>query len=214
MIHSSFSILFVCLCLCVATVSSQASCSVAQNCTRTTLNPTNSDQYVQCVFGVCACEGSGNCFYLNSTAVNALDSCVLDSNCYTYTTLGVCENTARSWITALLLQIFVGGVGAANFYIGRLDLGGAQLFLFLATLIFPFFLSCASCCLSATSSVGGEDSACGMICGCSVLMAIIIIAIVVVVGTLSMSFWYTADIIIFATNQRTDLNGCRLFQPF
>ena len=214
MIHPSFSLLFICICLCVATVSSQTNCTVAQDCTRTLLNPTNSGQYVQCVSDACACEGSRNCFFLNRTAVIALDSCVLDSNCYTYTTLGVCENTARSWVTALLLQIFVGGVGAANFYIGRLDFGGAQLFLFLATLIFPFFLCCLSCCLTAACSVGGEDSACGKICGCSILILIILLVIIIIVCTLSMSFWYTADIIIFAINQRTDLNGCRLDQPF
>ena len=214
MMHLSFSLLFVCLCFCVVTVSSQTSCTVAQNCTRTTLNPINSGQYVQCISGSCVCEGSGNCFSLNVTAVTVLDSCVLDTNCYTYTALGVCENTARSWVTALLLQIFVGGVGAANFYIGRNDFGGAQLFLFLATLIFPFFLCCAGCCLTASFSCGGEDSACGKICGCSVLLAIILIVIIVIVCTFCMSFWYTADVIIFATNQRADLNGCRLNQPF
>ncbi|KAI6654658.1 TM2 domain-containing protein 3-like [Oopsacas minuta] len=207
------SILFVCLCLCVATVSTQSSCTVAQNCTRTTLNPINSAQYVQCVSGVCACSGMDNCFSLNSSATDSLDACVLDVRCYTYTSLGVCESTARSWLTALLLQIFVGGLGAANFYIGRDDLGGAQLFLFLAVVIFPFFLCCASCCVTAAFSCG-DDNICGKICGSLVVLVIILLVIIVVISTFAVSIWFTVDIIIFATNQRPDLNGCTLDQPF
>ena len=199
---------------CLAAARAQANCSVAQNCTRTALNPTNSAQYVQCVSKMCACDGQDNCFTYDASAPDSLDTCVLDSKCYTYTRLGVCESTARSWLTALLLQVFVGGVGAANFYIGRNDLGGGQLFLFLVILIFPFFLCCATCGVTAAFACGEDGNICGMLCGCLVTIAIILLSIAIIISTLALSIWWTVDVIIFATNERPDLNGCRLDQPF
>ena len=197
---------------CAAAATAQSNCFVAQNCTRTTLNPINSAQYVQCVSGVCACDGQNNCFTYNSSAAESLDACVLDTQCYIYTSLGACESTARSWLTALLLQVFIGEVGAANFYIGRDNFAGGQLFLFLVILIFPFFLCCASCGIHA--AFGEGNNICGKLCGCSVVIAIIFLCIVIILCSFAVPIWWIADIIIFASNQRTDLNGCRLDQPF
>ncbi|KAI6660077.1 hypothetical protein LOD99_14418 [Oopsacas minuta] len=208
------SIIFVCLCLCVATVSTQSSCTVAQNCTRAVLNPLSSDQYVQCVLGECACEGENNCFTFNSTATYSRDSCVLDTRCYTYTSLGVCESTARDSMTALLLQIFAGGVGAANFYIGRTDLAGGQLFLFLALFTFSCCTFCVSCCIKPALSCGNKDTYLyGWLCAGVLFLVMLIILVLLLIILLINPIWWAADMIIFATNQRTDINGCRLNQP-
>ena len=188
-------------------------CSVAQDCTRTSLNPTNPTQYVQCNNGQCACGGSGNCFEMNTGASVSEDACTLDDRCFTYTNLGQCESTAREWLTAVLLQAFVGGVGAANFYIGRNDLAGGQLFLFLALLILPCCLSCASCATKAACSSGGDDNTVRTLCGCTIIIIIIFLVIVILIATFMAPIWWIADLIIIALNQRRDLNGCMLNQP-
>ena len=199
---------------CVGVANAAFNCSVAQDCTRTALNPSNSAQYVQCVSGACACDGRDNCFSYNISAAASLDACVLDSTCYSYTSLGVCESRARNWVTALLLQMFVGGVGAANFYIGRSGLGAGQLILFLIILIFPFFLCCASCGVSAAFSCGEGDNIFAKLCCCSVVLSVILLVVIIILCSLAVSIWWTVDIIVFATNGRPDSNGCTLDQPF
>ena len=187
-------------------------CSVAQDCTRTSLNSTNPTQYVQCNNGQCACGGSGNCFEMNTGASVSEDACTLDDRCFTYTNLGQCESTAREWLTAVLLQAFVGGVGAANFYIGRNDLAGGQLFLFLILLILPSLFCCAGSAVTVTHSYSSGIGAPAVMV-IDFLITILITFIVIVILITTFMFWWIADLIIIALNQRRDLNGCMLYQP-
>ena len=196
---------FLFICSVIPVVYTQSVCNTAQNCTRTVLNLNVGDAPVQCVANQCECVDT--CFLFTNNTVSSPDTCVLDSQCYQYSlTLGQCESTARNRIRALLLQIFLGGVGAANFYIGRISFGLGQLFVFILLSILLFLLEVLRNLLERKlKSVGSNDSA-----KLGLLLAVVIIIALTFILMLIVTIWWSVDIIIFATNSRVDLNGCVL----
>ncbi|KAL5502968.1 hypothetical protein EMCRGX_G009831 [Ephydatia muelleri] len=104
----------------------------------------------------------------------------------------------KSQRTAFLLSFFLSSVGAANFYIGRNDLGGAQIAVFLA----PTILCCAMCCVVCICC-REEESGGRMILTLS--HRLIGAAI-----SLTITAWWIADLVYFGTNKRLDGNGCPL----
>ena len=188
----------------IGCVYSQSYCNTHQDCTRTLLNTNATNQSVECLLNRCQCT---DCFKFNDNTNSSSDTCVLNTQCYIYTfSVGRCESTARRKQTALLLQFFIGVVGAANFYIGRIDLGMGQLFLFIIIIFLPAITEVFHCGLER-SLKGNSDNDKRKI---SFIITISILSLVTVFVGSFVFTWRLADVIIFATNTRTDPNGCVL----
>ena len=198
---------FLFICSVISVVYTQSVCNTAQNCTRTVLNLNVSNASVQCLANQCQCVDT--CFSFNNDTVSSPDTCVLDSQCYQYSlTLGQCESTARKTIIALMLQIVLGFVGAANFYIGRISFGLGQLFVFILFSILLFLLEVMrifSDCVDCNDCNDNVIVKLGL-----VLALFIIIVPLTFILMLILIIWWGVDILIFATNSRVDLNGCIL----
>ena len=71
-----------------------------------------------------------------------------DPMCYFYNaSLGQCQDERPSQATAFYLSLTLSGVGAANFYIGRNDLGAVQLALFISLFGVLYCIIYTMCCL-------------------------------------------------------------------
>ena len=147
---------------------------------------------VDCIGGECICQ---DCFM-----VSELGSCSL-RECRDYTRNG-CEDDRRSQLTALLLSIFLSGVGAANFYIDRDGLAAGQLVLFLIIL----FSSCAVCFPLCCICCGKDNEKMGVI----ISIYFCLITIIIILASLAQTAWWIADLVIFANNNRDDGDGCPL----
>ena len=92
--------------------------------------------------GLCSCQ---ECFSLNST----INMCYQEfPTCYFYNaSLGQCQDERPSQAVAFYLSLALSGVGAANFYIGRNDLGGTQLALLISLFAVVYCVVYAMCCL-------------------------------------------------------------------
>ena len=107
-------------------------------------------ELVQCLSnGICSCD---DCFSWNATS----NECYLEyPNCYFYnSSTKQCQDERPSQLLALILSLTLSGVGAANFYIGQYNLGGAQLALFLILCIISFSTSLTVYCIGC--SIGWE----------------------------------------------------------
>ena len=92
-------------------------------------NSTAPNEYIKCQDYYCIC--SSNCFKLNGS------SCEY-SVCGQYnTTTSNCTATAdaKDQTTAFLLSLFLSSFGAANFYIGRDDLGKKVMYCINSTIL-------------------------------------------------------------------------------
>ncbi|CAI8013438.1 hypothetical protein GBAR_LOCUS8514 [Geodia barretti] len=115
-----------------------------------------------------------------------------------------CQDDRPSQLTAFLLSFFLSSTGAANFYIGRDDLGGGQLFLLILMFAVSYITCYLPCCLGCCMS---KDDVKGSI----FFMALIVLeTVLVVIIFVAIWAWWLADLIIFATNQRDAGNGCML----
>ena len=169
--------------------SDQTDC-LPQSYINTTIVPPN---IIDCISGQCICQ---DCFVISGSG-----RCTL-RECRGYTTTDGCEDDRRSQLTALLLSIFLSGVGAANFYIDRNGLAAGQLVIFLIILFsscavcFPL---CCICCMSEKESTG------------IFLMAYFcLLTVLIVLASLAQTAWWIADLVIFANNERDDGDGCML----
>ena len=189
-----------------AVCSQPAICSTAQNCTRTMLNTNVSNSPVQCLDNLCVCLG--DCFLSYNGTGSSPDTCVLNAKCFEYSlTLGQCESTGRKRITAVALQIFLGGFGAANFYIGLFALGGVQLFLFI---LFFIFSICAKVLHRLFRKKIKDGSSEDETAKFFLALALLIVSLGTFIVSAIVSIWWIVDVIIFLTNSRVDLNGCFL----
>eukprot|EP00731_Ephydatia_muelleri_P006487 Em0003g735a len=176
--------------------TSPMNCTADSNCSPSNITGYPVPNGVKCINNACVCSGS--CFSLSTVA----------SRC-TYSTCGwynpnttVCTAFApKSQLTAFLLSFFVMPTGAANFYIGQNGLGGAQLALFLLTIIISYVSCCIKICTKRGSNEGGAGLFVCLSC-CTGLLTLLISLV-----TLA---WWIADLVIFARNQRTMGNGCPL----
>ena len=186
-------------------VYSERNCETPQDCTHTFLNISESQKYIQCFSNKCVCDGI--CFVANPDATNIKDTCHLNA-CHAYTIVG-CVSLGKDWLTTLLLQIFVGVTGCANFYIGRYYIASAQLILFLIFATSPFFLFCIH--RAAQNSITYEDSNnCRKFCRNLAIFASLFESTVLILCLFVVPIWWFADVVIIATNQRRDINGCFL----
>lgn len=169
-------------------------CANQQDClpagyVNTTVVPPN---LIDCIQGQCICQ---DCFMVSTDGTCSL------RECRGYTRNG-CEDDRKSQLTALLLSIFLSGVGAANFYIDRDGLAAGQLVLFLIIL----FSSCAVCfplcCICCA-----KDKECT---GILLTIYFALITILIVLASLAQTAWWIADLVIFANNDRDDGDGCSL----
>jgi hypothetical protein len=154
---------------------------------------------IQCDGDICICN---DCFVLNSSTGRCVPIISSPANCYYYNTvIGACVDNRKTQRSALLLSIFLGYTGAANFHIDQDGLGAAQLILFLiaVTMLSGFFIACFCLCFCA--------------CCAGVTKPIFYIAILIVlcacIGVVILTWWIT-DIGIFGSNRRLDGNGCPL----
>lgn len=139
---------------------------------------------------MCQCDiSNATCFRLSETS-----NCCEVEPCYRYDLdTGECEPTTRSRTTAIVLSIFLINFGGANFYIERYDLAIPQIVLGLFLLFFQF----GSCAVAATRD---DDTSvpCIVCCSFNSVLSLLFLA------------WWIADLVIFATDQRVDGNGCTL----
>ena len=169
--------------------SNQTDCLPLRYINTTTVVPPN---LVDCISNQCICQ---DCFMRSGSGRCSL------RECRDYTTGGGCEDDRRSQLTALLLSIFLSGVGAANFYIERNGLAAGQLVLFLIIL----FSSCAVCCPLCCVCCAGEKKSTGILTA-----YFCFITVLVVLASLAQTAWWIADLVIFANNDRDDGDGCML----
>ena len=170
---------------------------------------------VNCTDGVCSCS---SCFVVTGGACTIRQCWRLEN--------GSCvDGRTRSQRTAVLLSAFLSSVGAANFYIGRNDLGAAQLVLF----VFLVFAICAGIaipcgcrfCMCACDDCIVKFCPCwcdeedleessGLLTALCFVYCCGIVTVVIVLSVLSVAIWWIVDLGIFAANQRLDGNGCPL----
>ena len=190
-----------------AKVAMQGHCTTQADCLSKTYRnktavPTN---LVTCNQGSCVCQ---QCFQLKN------GTCQDHPGCWSYNRATLaCDDKRKSQLTTFLLSLFLAYVGAANFYIGQLGLGGTQLALFLVGFVFV----CAAaipCCLivcCASANQGGDSAVGAFVCG--TFCTAVIIAIGSVLSTLAylaLTAWWIADLVIFVQNKRLDGRGCPL----
>ena len=177
---------------------------------------------VNCTDGVCSCS---SCFTVTG------GTCTL-RQCWRFENGSCVDGRTRSQLTATLLSAFLSSVGAANFYIGRNDLAAGQLLLFLilvVTIAIGNTVSCVCrttsdkdseetdeciaelCCSCCCRDCSPDDSSEGILTACCIILSCGISVSVIVLAVLPVIAWWIADLVIFATNQRVDENGCPLF---
>ena len=178
---------------------------------------------VNCAGGVCICS---NCFVAAGT------TCAI-SPCWNFENGSCIDGRTRSQVTATLLSAFLSSVGAANFYIGRYDLGAGQLAVFVFLVAAVAAVGIVLCCWCRVRGMDGDESGecdkcvarlCPCCCGeyeyetedegflssFCIMASCCIVSIVVVLALIPVAVWWLADLIIFALNPRIDGNGCSL----
>ena len=173
----------------IFTCSNQEDCLPDRFRNSSTIVPPN---LIDCIQSQCICQ---DCFM-----VSEVDTCSL-RECRDYTRDG-CQDDRRSQLTALLLSIFLSGVGAANFYIDRDGLAAGQLVLFLIIL----FSSCAVCFPLCCICCASDKEKTGIILS----IYFCFITTLIILASLAQSAWWIADLVIFANNERDDGDGCML----
>ena len=168
--------------------SDQTDCLPQRYVNSTTIVPPN---LIDCISGQCICQ---DCFMRSGSGRCSL------RECRDYTIDG-CQDDRRSQLTALLLSIFLSGVGAANFYIERNGLAAGQLVLFLVIL----FSSCAVCCPLCCVCCAEKKEY-----GIFLMVYFCFITVLIVLVSLAQTAWWIADLVIFANNDRDDGDGCML----
>ena len=169
------------------------SCADQSDCVPAVVNDTIILPHViDCVNGQCICR---DCFEDRAGTCNLRE-------CRFYTTQEGCIDNRKSQVTAILLSVFLSGVGAANFYIDRDGLAVGQLVLFL----FVTFSSCAMCLPMCFFCCCKDDKKTGVI----MMTYFCLITILVVLCSLAQLAWWIADLVIFANNDRDDGSGCKL----
>ena len=176
-------------------------------------------EIVSCNGGVCSCD---DCF----TAAGSI--CAI-GQCWSFENGSCIDGRNRSKLISILLTAFLSSIGAANFYIGRYDLGVIQLAIFIfaiPAIVYGVILCCCcrcdlQACLHSTPHCCGCDdwstlpdgddpdegprtitivTLCCICCGVMIVFLAVLVTIT----------WWLADLVIFATNQRLDGNGCPL----
>ena len=110
-----------------------------------------------------------------------------------------CSYAQKTQQTAIILQVFIGYVGAAHFYVGNAVLGIFALMTFIFSIISPFCLEhcCIEPCCPKCLPRQSEDRK-SVVDGCKYTFRAIII------------LWWLIDIIIFSLNKYTDGNHVEL----
>lgn len=173
-------LLFLTACLATKSCTEDSECSVNN---QTFLGVCNEA-------GQCECNRSlpEACRYINGSGL-----CILRP-CYVYERGGeLCQQGIYSRTTALLLSIFLINFGAANFYIKFYALAIPQIILGLLLLVFQFGSCGAACARKKTTS-----KLCIFCCASNSAVS------------LAVFIWWLIDLILFATNNRTDGDGCPL----
>ena len=129
----------------------QSSCSNNIDCLAENVTSIVPSRYVECDGGVCVCT---ECFERDDNGTCS----IVSPGCY-YFENSECVDNRRSQLVAFLLSLFLGEVGAANFYIGQNGLGAGQLVLFLSTFIIICCGACLPiCCVCCIIGGDGEGS--------------------------------------------------------
>ena len=142
-----------------------------------------------------ACDDS-SCFSEGGECNNN-GTCICDKMWITSRNSTVdCNYKQKEWLTALLLQIFLGGVGAGNFYTGNIQYAVPQLLLG----IVGFVLGCVSICVFCCCARGSAGTIGG-----------IITIVIIILASLITSCWWLADVIRYAMDVIPDGNGEKLY---
>ena len=178
----------------------QATCNNQTDCIPPSLSgqPIRTD-LIDCDSGFCVCR---RCFELDG------DRCRELAPCQTYSrSTRSCDDARRSQLVALLLSIFLSEVGAANFYIGRNDLAGGQLAIFLMSFVVIFVAACPCCFLCCCKDESGERTIVAFV---GYIIAIVVGVVIAVICSLMILAWWIADLVIFIQNSRLDEQNCML----
>lgn len=143
---------------------------------------------------VLSCDTT-TCYSLGGDC-NSNNTCVCKNGWITYGNNGLnCDYQQKDWLTALLLQIFLGGFGAANFYTNNIKYAIPQLLIGISGLFVPCILGCVMCCRRK-----------GKFVGLSILITFIVLCSLVTIA------WWIADVVRYATNVVPDANNIPLYK--
>ena len=148
--------------------------------------------FISCVIAVKGCDTT-TCPVDQGVCSN--ETCECDPKWATETNSEIqCNYQRKEWLAALLLQIFLGGWGAANFYTLNIQYAVPQLILGIAGLLGPCVAGCLACCSQRRMMAG-----------------MIIIYVIVGLSALATSAWWIADLVRYATDAVPDGNGYKLY---
>ncbi len=182
--------------------TSPATCANNAQCKpKAFANNTIPMKFVECRNGQCYCS---ECFFLNNTE----NRCYINPPCTEYNANNAqCTDNRKKSLTAFLLTFFLVPTGAANFYIDRLEFAIPQLILGIIYICFHLVFPCIGASVVVESFKIGENVDKNTLrlgfAKCSLCIPYCLLAML-------FFSWWIADLVIFATNQRLDGNGCDL----
>ena len=192
------------LLLCLVSLLTQRACShscvTAQNCTPTVLAANT--VLVECIDNNCVCNDE--CFLYELYVSDVADSCLLNTLCYSYSSLNdTCSLTTKSAATGVLYALFLGYIGASNYYVGHYSIAIVQTFLFVILIL----ISVALCVVNIRCYIRHKNkyssSRRWFVCTAFGVIVVVVLSLVVFI-------WWIVEIYLFATNKKLDSSMCPL----
>lgn len=192
--------LLLCLVSLLTGQVSSHSCETAQQCTPT---PLAADSIlVQCIDNDCLCNNE--CFSYELYVSNISDSCLLNAICYSYSSLSdTCNLTTRSAASGVLYALFLGYVGASNYYVGNYSSAIVQSFFFVVLIAYSVILCMVNTRCYLRHKNKYSSSRRWFIYAAGSVIAVVMLSIIVFI-------WWVVEIYLFATNNKLDSNMCPL----
>ena len=171
-------------------------CNILEDCVNISITPDPIYGRIMCQNNTCVCNVTNGCFEISNNTQSCVPLTCSHNSMYNDT----CINNSHSVVTALVLTIFVGYTGAANYYEGNILFATLQ-----ATIFFLcIFLSYMICCLQWTTCCGGDNDG----KKCILIIIFIIIAFFILILSIIMCLWWTAEIFLLALGIKKDGDGC------
>lgn len=150
---------------------------------------TNSDSSTTCQTNICGpFQCSSNGFCLN----NLTCLCSVGFTSYPDNSTYQCCYKRKSQINAFLLELFV-SFGAGHMYIGRSDIAGAKIAVFLLLIILNIFIHSALICYRKKGKIWRVSK-----------------FIIIATSITCFLTWQTVDLIVYGSNKYVDSNGVTL----
>ena len=192
--------LLICFIFVLAQQISSHSCETAQDCTPIPLAANT--VLVQCIENDCACNSE--CFLYELYVSDIADSCLMKSVCYSYSSLNdTCSLITKSAATGVLYALFLGYMGASNYYVGNYGSAIVQTLFFVILIPFSVVLCAVNVRCYVRHKNNYSSSRKWFICAAVGVIFVVVLSLVVFI-------WWIVEIYLFATNNKLDSNLCPL----